>query len=203
MIFINLGTYALGGRWGTTSCSLKMESDIIWMSRYSDLPSLKSIISRGCSFSNPYSVILSSMILNSWIWIDIPNLQTAFLLESFSCVQSRSVKSTLMNLNEWIDVSPILANLLDVRDSDSEIDIYTHSKEDMDDILNMLQSDDSDETEDTEQDDTDEKDDTEQDDTEQDDTDEKEDTDEKDDNDQTEQADQAKLADLIAELALL
>lgn len=92
-----------------------------------------------------------------------------------------------MNLNEWIDVSPILANLLDVRDSDSEIDIYTHSKEDMDDILNMLQSDDSDETEDTEQDDTDEK----------------EDTDEKDDNDQTEQADQAKLADLIAKLALL
>ena len=45
-------------------------------------------------------------------WIDIPNLRTVLLLWSFEYVVSTSITSICMNMNEWIDVSPILANLL-------------------------------------------------------------------------------------------
>ena len=47
-------------------------------------------------------------------WIDIPNLQTVNLPNSFQYVQSKSITSIYMNMNEWIDVSPILANLLPI-----------------------------------------------------------------------------------------
>ena len=45
-------------------------------------------------------------------WIDIPNLITVNLPLSFWEVHSKSITSICMNMNEWIDVSPILANLL-------------------------------------------------------------------------------------------
>ena len=45
-------------------------------------------------------------------WIDIPNLQTVNLSESFEYVKSKSITSICMNMNEWIDVSPILDDLL-------------------------------------------------------------------------------------------
>ena len=44
--------------------------------------------------------------------IDIPNLEIVDLPDSFEKVTSRSVTSIYMNMNEWIDVSPILAKLL-------------------------------------------------------------------------------------------
>ena len=47
-------------------------------------------------------------------WIDIPNLQTVNLPYSFHSVQSISITSICMNMNEWIDVSPILADLFKV-----------------------------------------------------------------------------------------
>ena len=46
-----------------------------------------------------------------WI-IDIPNLQTVDLPNSFQYVLSRSITSIVMNMNEWIDVSSILADLI-------------------------------------------------------------------------------------------
>ena len=45
-------------------------------------------------------------------WIDIPNLQTVNLPDSFQIVQSKSITSICINMNEWIDVSPVLADLL-------------------------------------------------------------------------------------------
>ena len=45
-------------------------------------------------------------------WIDIPNLQTVDLPNSFEYVQSKSITSIYMNMNEWIDVSLKLTNLL-------------------------------------------------------------------------------------------
>ena len=42
-------------------------------------------------------------------WIDIPNLQTVYLPASFQYVKCKSITSIRMNMNEWIDVSPILA----------------------------------------------------------------------------------------------
>ena len=53
-------------------------------------------------------------------WIDIPNLQTVHLPGSFLTVQSKSITSICMNMNEWIDVSPILANLVPFTVSDIE-----------------------------------------------------------------------------------
>ena len=47
-------------------------------------------------------------------WIDIPNLQTVDLPYSFRYVQSKSITSICMNMNEWIDVSPILADLVEI-----------------------------------------------------------------------------------------
>ena len=47
-------------------------------------------------------------------WIDIPNLRTVDLPNSFRNVESKSITSICMNMNEWIDVSPILANLLPI-----------------------------------------------------------------------------------------
>ena len=63
---IKLGNGALNGR-NNDSCSLKMEGDIDWMNWFLDLPNLTSITSVGCSFSNPRSVTLSSLILNDWM----------------------------------------------------------------------------------------------------------------------------------------
>ena len=45
-------------------------------------------------------------------WIDIPNLQTVNLPDSFFHVKSKSITSICMNMNEWIDVSPILEDLI-------------------------------------------------------------------------------------------
>ena len=47
-------------------------------------------------------------------WIDIPNLKTVDLRYSFEFVQSKSITSIYMNNIEWIDVSPILAELVPV-----------------------------------------------------------------------------------------
>ena len=44
--------------------------------------------------------------------IDIPNLQTVDLPHSFEKIKSKSITSICMNMNEWLDVSPILADLL-------------------------------------------------------------------------------------------
>ena len=59
-------------------------------------------------------------------WIDIPNLQTVDLPDSFQIIESKSITSICMNMNEWIDVSPILANFLpftidDIESLDSNI----------------------------------------------------------------------------------
>ena len=48
-------------------------------------------------------------------WIDIPNLQTVNLPVSFEWVRSKSITSICMNMDEWIDVSPILADLIKAR----------------------------------------------------------------------------------------
>ena len=53
------------------------------------------------------------------LWIDIPNLQTVNLPDSFQNVQSKSITSICMNMNEWIDVSPILANLVNIQESEN------------------------------------------------------------------------------------
>ena len=79
------------------------------MNWFLDLPKLTSITSEGYSFYEPHSVTLSSLILND-CWIDIPNLQTVDLPDSFWYVKSKSITSICMNMNEWIDVSPILAD---------------------------------------------------------------------------------------------
>ena len=47
-------------------------------------------------------------------WIDIPNLQTVNLPWSFQSVKSKSITSICINMNEWIDVSPILADLVPI-----------------------------------------------------------------------------------------
>ena len=48
-------------------------------------------------------------------WIDIPNLQTIDLPNSFQIVQSKSITSICMNIiNEWIDVSPILEDFFKI-----------------------------------------------------------------------------------------
>ena len=91
---IKLGYCALYGR-NDESCSLKMEN----------LPKLTSITSNGDSFEYPRSIILSN----------IPNLQTVYLPYSFRNVRSKSITSIWMNINEWIDVSPILANLVKIK----------------------------------------------------------------------------------------
>ena len=54
-------------------------------------------------------------------WIDIPSLQTADLPHSFKIVYSKSITSIIRNSNKWIDVSPILADLVHIRESDSDI----------------------------------------------------------------------------------
>ena len=79
------------------------------MNWFLDLPNLISITSIEDSFYNPRSVTLSSNISNEY-WIDILNLQTVHLPDSFEYVKSKSITSIYMNMNEWIDVSPILAN---------------------------------------------------------------------------------------------
>ena len=56
-----------------------------------------------------------------WI-IDIPNVQTVDLPNSFQYVLSRSITSIVMNMNEWIDISSILADLLPVTYSCDYID---------------------------------------------------------------------------------
>ena len=65
------------------------------------------------------STILVQLLFLVWYWmiewwIDIPNLQTVDLPYSFRSVESKSIKSICMNMNEWIDVSPILADLVQI-----------------------------------------------------------------------------------------
>ena len=45
-------------------------------------------------------------------WIDIPNLITVNLSNSFQYVQTISITSICMNMNEWIDISSVLTDLL-------------------------------------------------------------------------------------------
>ena len=66
-------------------------------------------------------------------WIDIPNLQTVNLPDSFEEVQSRSITSIIMNMNEWLDVSPILADLIQINEN-NDID----QAEDLDELLAEL-----------------------------------------------------------------
>ena len=54
-------------------------------------------------------------------WIDIPNLQTVDLPGSFRHVQSKSITSIIMNMNEWIDVSPILDDLVQISNRYEEL----------------------------------------------------------------------------------
>ena len=115
---INLGYAALNGR-NNDDCSLIMESDIDMNELIIDLPNLTSITSEGDTFDHLRSISLSSLILNEW-WIDIPNLQTVDLPGSFQFVQFKSITSIYMNIIEWIDVSPILANLLPFTPNDIE-----------------------------------------------------------------------------------
>ena len=63
---IKLGSSALYGRYGDSSCSLKMESNIDMNELIIDLPNLTSITSSG-SFYYPRFVTLSSLILNDWM----------------------------------------------------------------------------------------------------------------------------------------
>ena len=55
-------------------------------------------------------------------WIDIPNLQTVHLYGSFQFVKSKSITSIYMNNNEWIDVSTILDDLVQISNRYEEID---------------------------------------------------------------------------------
>ena len=61
-------------------------------------------------------------------WIDIPNLQTVHLPGSFEEVKSKSITSICMNMNEWIDVSPILANVVEILRQFTNDDINSSSK---------------------------------------------------------------------------
>ena len=61
-------------------------------------------------------------------WIDIPNLQTVDLPWSFYHVKSKSITSICMNMNEWIDVSPILADLAVILRQFTNDDINSNSK---------------------------------------------------------------------------
>ena len=59
-------------------------------------------------------------------WIDIPNLQTVNLPDSFQYVLSTSITSIDMSNNEWIDVSTIFTSILpftlnDIESLDSNI----------------------------------------------------------------------------------
>ena len=48
-------------------------------------------------------------------WIDIPNVETVNLPDSFEEVRTKSITSIYMNNHERIDVSPILADLVEIR----------------------------------------------------------------------------------------
>ena len=63
---IELGECTLIGRPGD-DCSLLMESDILWMNWFLDLPNLTSLTSGDASFLGPNSITLSSLILNDWM----------------------------------------------------------------------------------------------------------------------------------------
>ena len=91
------------------------------MNWFLDLPNLTSITSNGHSFQYTRSVTLSSNISNE-SWIDIPNLQTVHLYGSFQFVKSKSITSIYMNNNEWIDVSTILDDLVQISNRYEEID---------------------------------------------------------------------------------
>ena len=66
-------------------------------------------------------------------WIDIPNLQTVDLPDSFEYIESKSITSIVMNMNEWIDVSTLLANLIQINEN-NDID----EAEDLDELLAEL-----------------------------------------------------------------
>ena len=66
-------------------------------------------------------------------WIDIPNLETVDLPFSFGYVQSKLITSILITVNEWIDVSPILADLVNIRESDSDDSDNSDNSDDSDD----------------------------------------------------------------------
>ena len=82
-------------------------------------------------------------------WIDIPNLQTVDLPGSFGRVQSKSITSILITVNEWIDVSPILADLVNIRESDSDDSDDSNDSEDSDNSDDSEDSDNSDNSDDS------------------------------------------------------
>ena len=100
---IQLGWYSFHGIWNDDSCSLTMRSnyDSKWFNV--DLPNLTSITSRGYSFEQTRIVILESIFENEyWKYLDIPNLQTAYLpYYSFMIVQSKSISSMV-----WLSLFP-------------------------------------------------------------------------------------------------
>ena len=61
-------------------------------------------------------------------WIDIPNLQIVNPPYSFGYVKSKSINSIWMNMNEWIDVSPILASAVEILRQFTNGDINSNSK---------------------------------------------------------------------------
>ena len=70
---------------------------LIWMNWWIDLTNLISITSVSHSFYHPRSVTLSSIIMIE-SWIDIPNLQTVDLPDSFSMIEKKSIDDGI----EWI-----------------------------------------------------------------------------------------------------
>ena len=85
------------------------------MNWWIDLPNLTLFTSRGSSFNQPHLVTLSSLIWTIEYWIDIPNVETVNLPDSFQYVQSKSISSILINESEWLDVSTILASLVKIK----------------------------------------------------------------------------------------
>ena len=80
-----------------------------------DLPNLTSIYSEGGSFYEPHSVILESIFKVQLLWyIDIPNLQNVNLPDSFKKVKAKSILSIFGILISLIDVSFILAGLVNI-----------------------------------------------------------------------------------------
>ena len=73
-------------------------------------------------------------------WIDIPNLQTVHLPGSFRHVQSKSITSIIMNMNEWIDVSPILDDLVQISNRYEEIDELDEEAELEDELYAEIQA---------------------------------------------------------------
>ena len=109
---INMGEYAL-----SESSLLKMRSITYIISlKKLDLFNLQDLSSQYSGFLVIDTVILESMLKILLITLDIPNLVNVELPESFWHVLSKSVKSNDAYFVLLIDVSPKLADLIEVLD---------------------------------------------------------------------------------------